>query len=167
MSDAANTTNGGTIIGIGALSIVSTVGMIGTCVWNYRDKIFEKMKCVITFGGQQDDAPQPVPSVPPALPPTPPPSDIEMGRTSAPTQPSITFPIIINNSSGLEGRESYPVSLPFISPFDARLSSQGGLVRHHSDPQIASSDGTSEDADNTSNESPPVQYRVDDGYQTS
>jgi hypothetical protein len=133
------------------MSIVSTVGVIGTCLWNYREKILEKMKCVITFGGEQDDAPAP-----------PPPSDIEMGRTETSGQPSITFPIIINNSSRLDGRE---VSLPFISPFDARLS-QGGLTRHHSDPQLASSDGTSVE-DNTSNESPPVQYRVDDGYRTS
>lgn len=157
MSDATGSTTNGALIGVGALSIVSTVGMIGTCVWNYREVLLEKMKCVISFNTTDQDDIEAGPSAP--APPTPPSSPIG--------GPSITFPIIINNSSsGLEGR--YPISIPLISPFSqpTTANAQPVLERHHSDPAVGSSDASSEDA--TSNESPPVVSRQTlDGYQTS
>lgn len=155
MSDAGGNTNAA-IIGVGTLSIVSTVGMIGTCLWNHREMLLQKIRCVISFN--QDDA-EP---------------DLEAQNTQAVAPvsqpapaagPSITFPIIINNSSGLEGRQSFPISVPFVSPFNQQASGLP-LERHYSDPTMASSDATSE-GDRTSNESPPVLYRHEDGYQTS
>lgn len=154
MSDATGgTATNNALIGVASLSIVSTVGMIGTCVWNYREVLLEKMKCVISFNTTDQDDLEAGPSAP--APPTPPSSPIG--------GPSITFPIIINNSSsGLEGR--YPISIPLISPFSS--NAQPVLERHHSDPAVGSSDASSEDA--TSNESPPVVSRQTlDGYQTS
>lgn len=158
MSDATGSTTNSALIGVASLSIVSTVGMIGTCVWNYRDVLLEKMKCVISFNTTDQDDIEAGPSAP--APPTPPSSPIG--------GPSITFPIIINNSSsGLEGR--YPISIPLISPFSSQpttANAQPVLERHHSDPAVGSSDASSEDA--TSNESPPVVSRQTlDGYQTS
>jgi len=161
MSDATgSTTTNGALIGVGALSIVSTVGMIGTCVWNYREVLLEKMKCVISFNTTEtrdDDIEGP--SQPP-----------EQAAPSSPLGPSITFPIIINNSSsGMEGR--YPISIPLVSPFsqptaNAQPNTVAVIERHHSDPAVGSSDASSEDA--TSNESPPVVSRQTlDGYQTS
>lgn len=162
MSDATGGTANAPLIGVAALSIVSTVGMIATCVWNYREVLLEKMKCVISFNttDQEHYDIEAGPSSPQGPAADPPPS---------PLGPSITFPIIINNSSsGLEGR--YPISIPLVSPFSqptANVQSTAIMERHHSDPPVASSDASSED-EKTSNESPPVVSRQTlDGYQTT
>jgi hypothetical protein len=107
----------GSVIAAASLSVVSTLGVIGTCLMNHKDVIMEKLRCWISWGVQETAT-----------------SDIEAAiPTRQSTGTKITFPIVINNNSG-EQRQAH-VTLP--SPFD---EVRPKLERSHSDPTFESSD---------------------------
>jgi hypothetical protein len=108
----------GSVIAAASLSVVSTLGVIGTCLMNHKDVIMEKLRCWVSWGVQE-----PTTS-----------GDIEAAiSTRESTGTKITFPIVINNHSG-EQRQAH-VALP--SPFD---EVRPKLERSHSDPTFESSD---------------------------
>jgi hypothetical protein len=108
----------GSVIAAASLSVVSTLGVIGTCLINHKDVIMEKLRCWISWGVQE-----------PATS-----GDIESAiPTRESTGTKITFPIVINNNSG-EQRQA-TVTLP--SPFD---EVRPPIDRSHSDPTFDSSD---------------------------
>lgn len=118
MTEASNAS----IVAASSLSVVSILGVVGSCLFNYRDKIMEKMKCWISWGDVKDDDIEAQVTQPPTL-----------ATTS--TIPNITFPIVINNHSGEQ--KSACVTLP--SPFDD-TAVVPKLDRSHSDPTFDSSE---------------------------
>ena len=118
MTEASNAS----IVAASSLSVVSIIGVVGSCLFNYRDKIMDKMKCWVSWGDVKED-------------------DIEAQTTrpstlaTTSTIPNITFPIVINNHSGEQ--KSACVTLP--SPFDDKAVVPK-LDRSHSDPTFDSSE---------------------------
>ena len=152
-------TTNAALIGVGTLSITTFLGAVGSLIWKYKEKLCESVRCVITFGGPDEQE-----------------EDVEMGTmqqrgsrlqpipTPQPMMPQISFPISIINTNPSSG-EVHQVSLPFISPFEQ--------VRHrrsHSDPTVSSS-ATSSDADSNSSGADEIVFRSTDlhdpGYMTA
>jgi len=108
----------GGIIAAASLSVVSTLGFIGTCLMQHKDVIMEKFRCCWTSWVERDKD-----------------DDIEAQRQSTMTTqqtpqslyPSITFPIVINNHPD---KKSTPGSVMLPSPFDSRYHDRH-QDRHH------------------------------------
>ncbi|MGA1563842.1 MAG: hypothetical protein ACO35C_04395 [Pontimonas sp.] len=118
-----STGNSGVIVAA-SLSVVSTLGFVGTCLANHKDVIMEKMRCWISWGAPKEE------------------DDIEAQRTVTSPRPvdyqqasfpQISFPIVINNSSG----EQRPATVTLPSPFEERPHRHH---RSHSDPNPSTSD---------------------------
>lgn len=132
MTDTSQTSNA-SIIAASSLSVVSILGVLGSCLVNHRDKIMDKMKCWISWGDTKED---PIP-------------DLEAQQTTQATTttssiPNITFPIVINNHSGEQ--KSACVTLP--SPFDDKAIVPK-LDRSYSDPTFDSSEPYTHSPDTT------------------
>lgn len=136
METDATTTSGPSsgMIAAASLSVVSTLGFVGTCLMNHKDIILDKMRCWISWGVSKDD------------------DDIEAQRTITSPRPTatdpqvsfpqISFPIVINNSSG----EQRPATVTLPSPFQERPQIQ----RSHSDPNPSTSESEYHDTTPTS-----------------
>ena len=146
----------GSVIAAASLSVVSTLGFLGTCLMNHKDTIMEKAMGWISWS-KKDDQDHP--------------TDIEAPRPST-MMPNISFPIVINNNSG-DQRPAQVTLSP--SPFEERRPRP--VTRHrrsYSDPTYESSssggespldDDSSHTADecrasNTSDSSDMVYRRV-------
>lgn len=123
--DAESSSSNGSVIAAASLSVVSTLGVIGTCLMNHRDTIMDKARCWIGWGATPEpDKEEEV-------------VDLEAQRSSTVTGlvPNISFPIVINNNSG----EQKPACVTLSpSPFEDR--DRPRLERTQSDPTFDSSD---------------------------
>jgi len=153
MDAEASASPNGSIIAAASLSVVSTLGFLGTCLMNHKDTIMEKTRCWISWSNKKDGDEEDQPT------------DIEAPRQST-MLPNISFPIVINNNSG-DQRPAHVTLSP--SPFDEHRR----VTRHrrsYSDPTYDSSNSGectspthsshTDRASNTSDSSDVVYRRV-------
>lgn len=122
------------MVATASLSIFSTLGVLGMCLMNHKETIMEKLRCWVSWGKDDDDIEAQRATTVQTLP------TATTGAASLPIFPQITFPIVINNSSGQQ--RTAAVTIP--SPFSEAAPSKPQLERSHSDPTPETSDHTGE-----------------------
>lgn len=146
---------GAGVVAATSLSVVSIIGMIGTCLISHKDVLLDTIRNWKSGHGEDDD--------------------IEAQRQStiatAPTQttpnlfPNISFPIVINNNPANSSKHVIgTVTLP--SPFESKNGDD--LERSHSEPTPETSDFSDvsparRSDDHTSTSSDPVVFRILEG----